>query len=105
MNGDAAQMIETQDQFAAAFEKALQYLSHPPQRDTPQDEEFGRILLDLASYRHRLDEALLPEHPAAVAFAALDDELTAFRRRYPERVASGSMSHFGFGQDLTPPGA
>lgn len=98
-------MIETQDQFDAAFEKALGYLAHPPVRGTPQDDEFGQILLDLSSYRHRFDETLVPEHPAAVAFAALDDELKAFRQRYPDRHEhDGELSHFGFGQDLRAPG-
>jgi hypothetical protein len=98
-------MIENQDQFDLAFEKTLGYLAHPPARGTPEDEEFGQILLDLASYRHRLDEALLPEHPAAVAFAALDDELNAFSRRHPGRHEhDGELSGFGFGQDLRAPG-
>lgn len=98
-------MIRTQDEFDTAFEKAIAYLAHPPQPGSDEDKAFGELLRDLAAYRHSMDDALLPEHPAAVAFAALDDELRAFRQRYPERHAhDGELSLFGFGHDLRAPG-
>jgi hypothetical protein len=92
-------MINTQDEFETAFTRVLGYIAHPPAADTPEDAEFRGLLEDISQYRHCLPQPPA-EHPAAVAFAALEDELEDFRRRHPGRLHDGEYSGFGFGRDV-----
>jgi hypothetical protein len=92
-------MIETHEQFEDCFERVLGYIARPPQPDTPEDAEFRRLLQEIAQYRPCLPQEPA-DHPAAVAFAALEDELADFARRHPGRLHDGELSGFGFGRDV-----
>jgi hypothetical protein len=92
-------MIKTHEEFESAFEQVLEYIAHPPAPGGPDDERFRRLLEAIAQYGHCLPQEPA-DHPAAVAFAALEDELADFCRRYPGRLHNGEYSGFGFGRDV-----
>ncbi len=97
-------MLEDQEDFEGALERAAHFLAHPPAPGTVEERSFMALLGDIDRYRPAV--AAEPVHDSLIAqLADLDRGLAEFRKRFPDHHLPGSHPtaigpNFGFGKDL-----